>query len=169
MTNTSCVVQRPTSNIVIALATSHNIFLPTPVPRHHPSLLFNSRPLKSKSIMITLHSSLLSSVCRRQLALRAQNLTTRDAPSILGHRNLSGASAGAGGNTNKGSRVALTIVGGTILSTTAAIAYVNNHVGGGDGLLRTVSFYSLAIPKYIEYRFHMIMESVRNFTITVPC
>lgn len=36
---------------------------------------------------------------------------------------------------------------------------MNNHVGGSDGLARTVSFYSLAIPKYIQYRAHMIMQS----------
>jgi len=36
---------------------------------------------------------------------------------------------------------------------------LNDHVGGREGLVRTVSFYSLAIPKYIEYRMHMLMNS----------
>ena len=49
--------------------------------------------------------------------------------------------------------------GGLVVITTGALAYVNSHVGGGDGLARTISFYSLAIPKYIEYRMHMIKES----------
>jgi len=45
------------------------------------------------------------------------------------------------------------------VSTVAAITYLNNHVGGTDGLSRTVSFYSLAIPKYIQYRAHMLLQS----------
>ena len=51
------------------------------------------------------------------------------------------------------------IAGGTIVTSMGALAYLNSHVGGGDGLLRTVSFYSLAIPKYIEYRLHMMIDS----------
>ena len=53
----------------------------------------------------------------------------------------------------------LGIVGGAIAAAIGGGVYVHEHVGGSEGLLRTVSFYSLAIPKYIEYRMHMIMES----------
>ncbi|KAL7495014.1 hypothetical protein ACHAWT_003748 [Skeletonema menzelii] len=71
------------------------------------------------------------------------------------------ASAGSKNNSSGGGarNVALGLASGTLLTTAAAIAYVNNHVGGSDGLVRTISFYSLAIPKYIQYRAHMIMQS----------
>ena len=51
------------------------------------------------------------------------------------------------------------VASGTIITTAATITYLNNHVGGSDGLVRTVSFYSLAIPKYIQYRAHMLLQS----------
>ena len=63
------------------------------------------------------------------------------------------------GGSGRARNLALGLASGTILTTAAAITYINNHVGGSDGLVRTVSFYSLAIPKYIQYRAHMIMQS----------
>ena len=52
---------------------------------------------------------------------------------------------------------------GTITSTTllgiGTTLYINDHVGGTDGLSRTINFYSLAIPKYIQYRYHMEVNS----------
>ena len=51
------------------------------------------------------------------------------------------------------------IVGGGTVLTLGTIAYINDHVGGSEGLQRTINFYSLAIPKYIEYRYHMIRQS----------
>jgi aarF domain-containing kinase len=39
------------------------------------------------------------------------------------------------------------------------IAYLNEYLGGSDGLYRTLNFYSLAIPKYLQYRMHMILDS----------
>ena len=75
---------------------------------------------------------------------------------------------GVGGSSNNGSggggafkprNIALGLATGTILTTAAGITYLNNQVGGSDGLIRTVSFYSLAIPKYIQYRAHMLLES----------
>ena len=74
---------------------------------------------------------------------------------ITSRRYLSSSSTTNPNNT----KMLLGIAGGGIIITTGALAYVNSHVGGGDGLARTISFYSLAIPKYIEYRMHMIKES----------
>eukprot|EP00986_Skeletonema_menzelii_P014610 scaffold9817_cov154-Skeletonema_menzelii.AAC.4 len=97
-----------------------------------------------------------------QAALRVRS------SAAIGHRPLTQrcllfsatASAGSKNNSSGGARnVALGVASGTLLTTAAAIAYVNNHVGGSDGLVRTISFYSLAIPKYIQYRAHMIMQS----------
>lgn len=47
------------------------------------------------------------------------------------------------------------VVGGLVISIAGGTKYVHDHVGGTEGLLRTVSFYSLAIPKYLIYRYRM--------------
>jgi aarF domain-containing kinase len=57
-----------------------------------------------------------------------------------------------------------TVIGGlaTVLITgaTASLVYhVQDQVGGLEGLSRTLSFYSLAVPKYIEYRIHQYLDS----------
>jgi len=47
-----------------------------------------------------------------------------------------------------------------VTGTTASLLYhVQDQVGGTEGLYRTLSFYSLAIPKYIQYRYHQYMDS----------
>jgi len=51
------------------------------------------------------------------------------------------------------------VVGGLAITVAGGIKYVHDHVGGTEGLVRTASFYSMAIPKYIIYRIHMIRES----------
>ena len=65
------------------------------------------------------------------------------------------ASSAGSRNTN----IALGIAGGVVVASLGSVAYLNEYLGGSEGLLRTVSFYSLAIPKYITYRYHMIMNS----------
>jgi hypothetical protein len=51
------------------------------------------------------------------------------------------------------------ILGGLAVTTAGGVKYLHDHLGGTDGLYRSVSFYTLAIPKYIEYRYHMYMQS----------
>ena len=51
------------------------------------------------------------------------------------------------------------ILGGLVITTAGGVKYFHDHFGGSEGLIRTVSFYSLAIPKYIQYRYHMYMQS----------
>ena len=51
------------------------------------------------------------------------------------------------------------IVGGFVIATVGGIRYVHDHVGGTEGLVRSASFYSLAIPKYVEYRWHQWRQS----------
>jgi hypothetical protein len=51
------------------------------------------------------------------------------------------------------------VVGGLVITLAGGIKYVHDHVGGTEGLVRTASFYSMAIPKYVLYRMHMIRES----------
>lgn len=57
------------------------------------------------------------------------------------------------------SNVTYGIFGGLAITIAGGIKYVNDHVGGTEGLERTVSFYSLAIPAYVQYRAHMMLES----------
>jgi len=64
-------------------------------------------------------------------------------------------SASAGSRTS----ILYPLLGGVVVATAAATKYVRDNVGGTEGLTRSVSFYSFAIPKYIEYRYHMYNKS----------
>ncbi len=90
-----------------------------------------------------------------QAALRIRSVICHPA---LKQRCLFSTSSSTGGSKKFGN-LALGLASGTFLTTAGAITYMNNHVGGSEGLIRTISFYSLAIPKYIQYRAHMILES----------
>jgi len=91
-----------------------------------------------------------------QAALRIRSVSI--CHRALKQRCLFSASSSTGGSKKFGN-LALGLASGTFLTTAGAITYMNNHVGGSEGLVRTISFYSLAIPKYIQYRAHMILES----------
>jgi len=51
------------------------------------------------------------------------------------------------------------ILGALTVTTLGGIKYFHDHVGGSEGLLRSISFYSLAIPKYLVYRYHSWRQS----------
>lgn len=51
------------------------------------------------------------------------------------------------------------VVGGLAVTILGGMKYMHDHVGGTEALARTMSFYSLAIPKYAEYRLHMLRDS----------
>ncbi len=51
------------------------------------------------------------------------------------------------------------IIGGLVITIAGGIKFVKDEVGGLEGLQRTVSFYSLAVPAYGKYRVHMMLES----------
>jgi predicted unusual protein kinase regulating ubiquinone biosynthesis (AarF/ABC1/UbiB family) len=51
------------------------------------------------------------------------------------------------------------ILGGLAVTTAGGVKYVHDHLGGTEGVYRSASFYTLAIPSYIEYRYHMYMQS----------
>jgi hypothetical protein len=51
------------------------------------------------------------------------------------------------------------IVGGFVVATLGGLKSFHDHVGGTEGLWRSASFYSYAIPKYIEYRYHAWRKS----------
>jgi aarF domain-containing kinase len=72
----------------------------------------------------------------------------------IGGSGSSSSSNGASSNNLKYS-----ILGGLLISIGSGLKYMNDEVGGKEGLLRTLSFYSLAIPAYMKYRTHMILES----------
>jgi hypothetical protein len=61
--------------------------------------------------------------------------------------------------SNDGISIWYPIIGGFVITTAGGIKYVHDHVGGTDGLVRSLSFYSFAIPKYVEYRWHMYNKS----------
>ena len=51
------------------------------------------------------------------------------------------------------------ILGLSLLAATATYGYLHTHLGGNESLKRTASFYSLAIPAYLQYRYHMLIDS----------
>lgn len=51
------------------------------------------------------------------------------------------------------------LAGGLVITVAGGIKWFHDHVGGTEGLKRSASFYSYAIPKYIQYRYHMYMKS----------
>jgi len=81
----------------------------------------------------------------------------------VGNGTASSSSNSNNGSINPTSRRSLALVGiiggTTAIASIGGVAYLNDHLGGSEGLLRTASFYSLAIPKYIQYRYHMMVDS----------
>jgi len=51
------------------------------------------------------------------------------------------------------------VVGGLAITVLGGAKYFHDHVGGTEGLRRSLSFYSLAIPKYLVYRYHQWADS----------
>ena len=51
------------------------------------------------------------------------------------------------------------VVGGLVMTLVGGIKYLHDDLGGTEGLQRSASFYSTAIPKYCLYRYHMWMDS----------
>jgi aarF domain-containing kinase len=53
-------------------------------------------------------------------------------------------------------RLWLSVAGGIAVAAIGALTY---ELGGTEGLSRSVSFYSIAIPKYCTYRYHSYIQS----------
>ena len=52
------------------------------------------------------------------------------------------------------------VLGGFVVTCVGGLGYCYHQVGGNwEGLQRTVYFYSFAIPKYVEYRYHLWRQS----------
>ncbi|KAL3782331.1 hypothetical protein ACHAWO_011260 [Cyclotella atomus] len=51
------------------------------------------------------------------------------------------------------------VFGLSLIGAAGAYGYLYTHLGGNESLARTASFYSLAIPSYIHYRYHMAVDS----------
>ena len=51
------------------------------------------------------------------------------------------------------------VAGGFVMTVTGGVKYSYDHFGGTEGLGRAVSFYKIAIPKYVQYRWNMFRQS----------
>jgi hypothetical protein len=51
------------------------------------------------------------------------------------------------------------VVGGFVVTCAGGLKYMHDHLEGSEGLIRSLSFYRFAIPKYLEYRYHSYMKS----------
>jgi hypothetical protein len=58
--------------------------------------------------------------------------------------------------------VYIPIVGGLLITVAGGVKYLHDLFGGTEGLQRAASFYSVAIPKYAEYRYHQYQESPQH-------
>ena len=58
--------------------------------------------------------------------------------------------------------VYMPIVGGLLITVAGGVKYLHDLFGGTEGLQRAASFYSVAIPKYVEYRYHQYQESPQH-------
>ncbi|KAL7546219.1 hypothetical protein ACHAWF_009558 [Thalassiosira exigua] len=130
-----------------------------PRPSRELSLLLRPPPSAAPS-----SSSSSSSLPPR---IRVRGFSASVPPAAAAGAGVAGEGAGgvvAGGSGSSSSssssrRSALGVAGASAVAAAGGLAYLHHHVGGGEGLMRTASFYSLAIPKYVEYRVHMMMES----------
>mmetsp|Transcript_7638 Transcript_7638/g.15223 ORF Transcript_7638/g.15223 Transcript_7638/m.15223 type:complete len:590 (-) Transcript_7638:71-1840(-) len=108
-------------------------------------------------------ASRLTRVARRTAPLRScfreQGLKLALLPSRHVASQASKTSSSSNGKGIISRKMTRGIIGCLSATTVGGLLYLNDHVGGWEGLVRTVSFYSLAIPKYIEYRMHMLMNS----------
>lgn len=51
------------------------------------------------------------------------------------------------------------VLGGLAITVAGGLHYLHDHMGGTEGLWRSLSFYSLAVPKYVVYRYHSWRQS----------
>ena len=51
------------------------------------------------------------------------------------------------------------VLGGFVMTIVGGLGYFYDQVGSFEGLRRTIYFYSFAIPKYVEYRYHLWANS----------
>jgi aarF domain-containing kinase len=51
------------------------------------------------------------------------------------------------------------VIGGFVITVAGAVRKLHDEVGSTEGLKRAISFYSLAIPKYVEYQWHLWRKS----------
>lgn len=56
----------------------------------------------------------------------------------------------------------LPLLGGLAVTIAGGFTYLNDLFGGTEGLQRAGSFYTLAIPKYAEYRYHQFCQSPQH-------
>ena len=109
--------------------------------------------------IITMSSAVLST----RASLRSRCIHTPVSRFVSNSRALAAASSSTGsGSSSRDERLFSPLVyvaGGLAVTVAGGIKYIHDHVGGTEGLARTMSFYSIAIPKYLEYRLHMFRES----------
>lgn len=120
------------------------------------------RRLKTPTSRVLLHTKLC------HFAPLTRQVFSLSTPAVLLLKNCRSLSIAAtpseGSSRSQGNqrrpRYVMPIVGGLVLATTlGGIKYFHDHVGGTEGLFRSLSFYSVAIPKYLVYRYHLWRDS----------
>lgn len=108
-----------------------------------------------RNIGYNLSRQIRSGTCRRSFANAAniQHATkTSTNPTIASSTNKDG-------GVRPIFKYSLIAAAGITATTAAIIKTVHDEVGGTDGLKRSVAFYSLAIPGFLKYKMHMMLDS----------
>ena len=64
------------------------------------------------------------------------------------------------GRSNRmGKKITYGALGGVALVAAGVFSYMHEELGGLHGIYRSISFYSVAVPRYIEYRLLMLGSS----------
>lgn len=88
--------------------------------------------------------------------IRLQSRTPRSpATTVLHFSSSSTTTSSAKSSSSVLKPIVYSVIGGFVITTLGGVKWVHDHVEGTEGLSRTLSFYSLAIPKYIVYRYHV--------------
>jgi hypothetical protein len=115
---------------------------------------FSSSELSlSKMIMIPNQQPRMCVIAR---SIASTSATASSTSSASGSSRASSSSSSSSSSSRPWLRYGL--AGGAVVGVAGAYGYVHNELGGHEGIYRSLSFYSKAIPRYLEYRYLQIFD-----------
>ena len=102
-----------------------------------------------------LAKSTITPKCLQRKQIFSDEYTKRITNTFLSYRSMSSTSPKKKIGENNLMTLVYGALGGLVITVFGGVSYMTYHVGGTDGLKRTISFYSLGIPGYLRYRYLM--------------
>ena len=97
---------------------------------------------------------------RNKLVVTRQSGFTTTTTSSSSSSSFVGTNAAKGGQQQgDGVRFRDGVLGGLVITVLGGMRYLHDKLDGTEGVRRAGSFYTLAIPSYLEYRYHMWRDS----------